>query len=85
MLLGPVKLISLFAALVQGENSRFKYKVAILGAVIASTVCAVVALAGSALLGKYRISLVAALPSDEESRFHIMRRLLPLSLLRRRS
>jgi multiple antibiotic resistance protein len=59
MLLGPVKLIPSFAGLTQGADGRFKRSVAIWGAVIASVLCAFVALAGGTLLGKYRISIDA--------------------------
>jgi len=59
MLLGPVKLVPSFAGLTRGADSRFKRDVAIRGAVIASVLCAFVALAGGALLGRYRISLEA--------------------------
>jgi multiple antibiotic resistance protein len=59
MLFGPIKLILPFAALTQGADGRFKRDVAIRGAVIASALCAFVALAGGTLLGRYRISLDA--------------------------
>jgi multiple antibiotic resistance protein len=59
MLLGPVKLIPSFGGLTRGADRRFKRDVAIRGAVIASVLCAFVALAGGTLLGKYRISLDA--------------------------
>lgn len=59
MVLGPVKIIPAFAGLTGGSDARFKRGVAIWGAVIASVICAFVALAGGALLGKYRISLDA--------------------------
>jgi multiple antibiotic resistance protein len=59
MLLGPIKLIPLFARLTQGADFRFKRSVAVWGAVIASAVCAIVAIAGGTLLGKYHISLEA--------------------------
>jgi multiple antibiotic resistance protein len=59
MLLGPIKLIPSFAGLTRGTNARFKRDVAVRGAVIASALCAVVALAGGTLLGKYRISIDA--------------------------
>ena len=59
MLLGPVKIIPPFAGLTQGADVRFKRDVAIRGAVIASVLCAFVALAGGTLLGKYRISIDA--------------------------
>jgi multiple antibiotic resistance protein len=59
MVLGPVKIIPAFAGLTRGADGRFKRSVAIRGAVIASVICAFVALAGGALLGKYRISVDA--------------------------
>jgi multiple antibiotic resistance protein len=59
MLLGPVKLIPSFGALTRGADRQFKRAVAIRGAVVASALCAIVALAGGALLDKYRISLDA--------------------------
>lgn len=59
MLLGPIKLIPSFSALTQGADSRFKRTVAIWGAVIASALCAFVALAGETLLRRYRISIDA--------------------------
>ena len=59
MLLGPIKLIPPFAALTRGADGRFKRDVAIRGAVIASALCAFVALAGGTLLSRYRISLDA--------------------------
>ena len=59
MLLGPVKVIPAFAELTRGADARFKQDVAIRGAVIASALCAFVALAGGALLGKYHISIDA--------------------------
>ena len=59
MLLGPIKLIPSFAGLTRGTEARFKRSVAVRGAVIASALCAVVALAGGILLGKYRISIDA--------------------------
>ncbi|MGD0624736.1 MAG: hypothetical protein ABSB32_08455 [Thermodesulfobacteriota bacterium] len=49
MLLGPVKLIPSFAGLTRGADGRFKRDVAIRGAVIASALCAFVALAGGGL------------------------------------
>jgi multiple antibiotic resistance protein len=59
MLLGPVKLISYFAWLTQSVDVQFKRNVAIWGVVIASLLCAFVALAGGTLLSKYRISIDA--------------------------
>ena len=59
MLLGPIKLIPSFAGLTRGADARFKRSVTIRGVVIASALCAFVALAGGTLLGKYRISIDA--------------------------
>jgi multiple antibiotic resistance protein len=59
MLLGPIKLIPAFAGLTRGADGRFKRSVAIRGVVIASALCAFVALAGGNLLVKYRISIDA--------------------------
>jgi multiple antibiotic resistance protein len=59
MLLGPVKIIPAFAGLTQGADIRFKRAVAIRGAVIASVLCAFVALAGETLLAKYHLSIDA--------------------------
>ena len=52
MLLGPVKLIPSFGGLTRGADRQFKRDVAIRGVVIASALCAFVALAGGTLLGK---------------------------------
>jgi multiple antibiotic resistance protein len=59
MLLGPIKVIPSFAGLTRGADAQFKRDVAIRGTVIASALCVFVALAGGALLGKYRISIDA--------------------------
>jgi multiple antibiotic resistance protein len=59
MLLGPVKLIPLFAGLTRGADTRLKRDVAIRGVVIASALCVFVALAGGTLVSKYQISLEA--------------------------
>jgi len=59
MLLGPVKLIPSFGGLTRDADRQFKRDVAIRGVVVASALCAFVALAGGTLLGKYRISLDA--------------------------
>ena len=59
MLLGPVKLIPSFGGLTRGADPQFKRDVAIRGVVVASALCAFVALAGGTLLGRYRISLDA--------------------------
>jgi multiple antibiotic resistance protein len=59
MLLGPIKLIPSFAGVTRGADGRFKRDVAVRGALIASVLCAFVALAGGTLLGKYRISIDA--------------------------
>jgi multiple antibiotic resistance protein len=66
MLLGPIKLIPAFGGLTRGADVRFKKDVAIRGAVIASALCAFVALAGGILLSKYRIS-IDALPASQPS------------------
>ncbi len=57
MLLGPIKLIPSFGGLTRGADLRFKRQVAFWAAVIAAVLCTFVAVAGSALLGRYRISL----------------------------
>jgi multiple antibiotic resistance protein len=59
MLLGPAKLIPTFAGLTRGADARFKRDVAVRAALIASVLCAFVALAGGTLVGKYRISVDA--------------------------
>ena len=59
MLLGPIKLIPSFAGLTRGADARFKRDVAVRGVVIASVLCAFVALVGGTLLDKYRISIDA--------------------------
>ena len=59
MLLGPIKLIPAFGGLTRDADGPFKRSVAIWGTVIASVLCVFVALAGGALLAKYRISLNA--------------------------
>ena len=59
MLIGPIKLIPLLAGVTRGADVQFKRDVAVRAAVIAAAVCAVVALAGEMLLGRYRISLDA--------------------------
>lgn len=59
MLLGPVKLIPSFGGLTRNVDLRFKRAVAIRGALAASALCAIVAVAGGTLLGRYRISLDA--------------------------
>jgi small neutral amino acid transporter SnatA (MarC family) len=59
MLLGPVKLIPSFAGLTRGAEVRFKRSVAIWSVVIASALCAFVALAGATILGRYHISIDA--------------------------
>jgi multiple antibiotic resistance protein len=59
MLLGPIKLIPSFAGLMQGSEVQLKKAVAVRGAVIASVLCAFVALAGGTLLARYRISIDA--------------------------
>ena len=59
MLLGPVKLIPLFAGLTRGADIRFKRAVAIRAVLIASALCVFVALAGGTLVSRYRISVDA--------------------------
>jgi len=59
MLLGPIKLIPAFAAATQGTDRPFKRAVAVRGAIIASLLCAFVALAGARMLANYRISIDA--------------------------
>jgi multiple antibiotic resistance protein len=59
MLLGPLKIIHPFAGLTHGTDLRFKRAVAVRGALIATALCFFVALAGAALLGKYRIQVDA--------------------------
>ena len=59
MLLGPVKLIPLFAGLTRGADIRFKRAVAIRAVLIASALCVFVALAGGTLVSRYRISIDA--------------------------
>jgi multiple antibiotic resistance protein len=57
MLLGPIKIIPAFAGLTRGADSQFKRDVAIRAIVIASVLCAFVALAGDTMLGKFHISI----------------------------
>jgi multiple antibiotic resistance protein len=59
MLLGPIKLIPSFSGVTRGTDVRFKRSIAIWGVVIASVLCAFVALSGETLLGRYRISIDA--------------------------
>jgi multiple antibiotic resistance protein len=59
MLLGPIKLIPVFAGLTRGADIRFQRSVAFLGTMIALALCAFVVLAGEVLLKKYRISIDA--------------------------
>jgi multiple antibiotic resistance protein len=59
MLLGPIKIIPLFAGLTQGADKKFKKDLAVRSAVIASMLCAFVALVGEILIVKYRISIDA--------------------------
>ncbi|MEI7900637.1 MAG: MarC family protein [bacterium] len=58
-LLGPIKLIPSFAGLTRGTELPFKRSVAIWSIVIASVLCVFVAVIGTTILGKYRISLEA--------------------------
>lgn len=59
MLLGPLKIIPAFGGLMRGKDLRFKRDTAIRAALVASALCAFVALAGGSLLGRYRISVDA--------------------------
>ena len=59
MLLGPVKLIPSFGGLTRDADRQFKRDLAIRGVVVASALCAFVALAGGTLLSRYRISIDA--------------------------
>jgi multiple antibiotic resistance protein len=59
MLLGPLKIIPAYAALMRSADSRFKREVAVKGALIAFGVCVFVALAGGKLMGTYHISIDA--------------------------
>lgn len=59
MLLGPIKLIPVFGGLTRGADRQFKRDVAIRGVLVASVLCAFVALAGGGLLAKYEISIAA--------------------------
>ena len=59
MLLGPIKLIPVFAAATQGADLPFKRTVAVRGATIASLLCVFVALAGARMMANYRISIDA--------------------------
>ena len=66
MLLGPLKFIPAFAGLTQGADSRFKRDVAIRGVVIASVLCAFVALAGGGLSWASIASPLARCESQED-------------------
>lgn len=59
MLLGPVKLIPAFGGATRELDLRLKRSVAIRATIIASVLCAVLALAGEYVLGRYRISVDA--------------------------
>ncbi|MCJ7499248.1 MarC family protein [bacterium] len=59
MLLGPFKLIPTFAGLTRGMDLKLKRDAAVLGTLLASALCAIVALTGVMILEKYRISLDA--------------------------
>jgi multiple antibiotic resistance protein len=59
MLIGPIKLIPTFSVLMKGADIRFKRDVAIKAALLASGLCAFVALGGGLILAKYSISLDA--------------------------
>lgn len=57
MLLGPIKLIPAFSGLMKDAELQFKRSVAIKSVLVASAMCAFVALAGELLVKKYEISL----------------------------
>jgi multiple antibiotic resistance protein len=59
VLLGPIKLIPAFAAMTRGVDETFRKALAIRGTLIAAAVMAGVALAGSSVVARYRISLDA--------------------------
>jgi multiple antibiotic resistance protein len=59
VLLGPIKLIPAFAAITRDADEAFRKALAIRGTLIAAVVMAGVALAGSGIVAKYRISLDA--------------------------
>jgi len=56
-LLGPIKLIPAFAGLMRDADIQLKRNVAVWSVVVAFVLCVVVALVGTTILGKYRISL----------------------------
>ena len=58
-MLGPAKLIPAFAGVTQGSDAAFKRAVAVRAAIIASALCAFVALAGGTILLRYQISINA--------------------------
>ncbi len=57
MLIGPIKLIPAFARLTGDADRRFKRAVALRAALIATAICAVVAVVGQSLVSKYRLSV----------------------------
>ncbi len=59
MLLGPIKLIPTFARIMQGLDPDFKRSVASRSSLIASMLCAFIALAGDTVLIRYQISIDA--------------------------
>jgi multiple antibiotic resistance protein len=59
MLLGPLKVIPAFARATRGADAGFKRAVAIRAALIASVLCALLALGGQWLVNRYQISIDA--------------------------
>jgi multiple antibiotic resistance protein len=59
MLLGPIKLIPTFAHITQGMDRALKRSIAIRSSLIATALCAFIALAGETVLTKYQISINA--------------------------
>jgi multiple antibiotic resistance protein len=59
MLLGPLKVIPAFARVTRGADAGFKRAVAIRAALIASVLCALIALGGQWLVNRYQISIDA--------------------------
>ena len=59
MLLGPIKLIASFARVTQEMDAALKRSIAVRASLIASALCALIALAGDTLLVRYHISIDA--------------------------
>jgi multiple antibiotic resistance protein len=59
MLLGPIKLIASFARVTQDMDAALKRSIAVRSSLIASALCAFIALAGDTVLLKYHISIDA--------------------------